>query len=206
MAPAQPRPALGSPNVGNIGAPAAIDPAAADSSSGVIQKDDSASRAGTIGPDGITDNSNRALPPGRAMGRLSSDWRYVYHGGRHWYWMPNNTWNLWNGTAWAPYPTGGLLNRTAQSQMQMRGYRRQAIVNYPRAYDERGMQGPIAPMNPRAPRDGTRELGPRRYSATVGPQQGLPPQNTTPLPKSPAQVNGQDALETVPDASGVTVP
>ena len=53
-------------------------------------------------------------------------------------------------------------------------------------------------------RGGTRQLGPRRYSDTVGPRQGLPPQSTTPLPKSPAQVNGQDVLETVPDAWGVT--
>ncbi len=55
-------------------------------------------------------------------------------------------------------------------------------------------------------RDGTLPLGPRRYSGAVGPQQGLPPQATTPLPRSSVQQSGQDVVEEVPDASGVTVP
>jgi hypothetical protein len=38
---------------------------------------------------------------GRAMGRLGADWRYVYYHGRHWYWMPNQTWRVWTVAGWA---------------------------------------------------------------------------------------------------------
>lgn len=39
----------------------------------------------------------RQLDPARP-----NDWRYVYHNGRWWYWQPNNTWVIWNGSAWIP--------------------------------------------------------------------------------------------------------
>lgn len=60
---------------------------------------------------------------GAATGKLSRDWRYVYSQGRHWYWMPNNTWDVWTGSGWVPYKRGMFSQPTFGYGTQVRGYR-----------------------------------------------------------------------------------
>ncbi len=43
---------------------------------------------------------------GRAGGKLATDWRYSYYQGRHWYWMPDKTWAVWNGSTWIRHVAG----------------------------------------------------------------------------------------------------
>ncbi len=210
------RPPLGSPNVGNIGAPSSIvasqdaPPTLGAAGTAAPQAEDrsptlsgtNVPRAGT-NPNGVL-NPNFSAPPSRAIGALGRDWRYVYQNGWHWYWMPNNSWSVWNGTSWTPYARS-VPNGEAQAHMQMRGYRQAPPATYRRAYAD-SERRTVGGANDMVTRDGTLPLGPRRYSAAVGPEQGLPPQATAPLPKSSVQQSGQDVLEEVPDASGVTVP
>ncbi|HEY4308414.1 MAG TPA: hypothetical protein VGN12_03080 [Pirellulales bacterium] len=125
---------------------------------------------------------NSANPAGRAVGRLAGDWRYVYRNGRHWYWMPNQTWQLWNGASWQPYAPG-MQSPTAaayQSPRQMSGYRGGA-----------GAYG-----------DSTQATNvPAATSNNV--QAGSA---TGPAVTRPSSPTGDDALKEIPDASGVTVP
>ena len=43
------------------------------------------------------------MAEGPATGKLAADWRDTYFQGRHWYWMPNNTWDVWHNAGWVPY-------------------------------------------------------------------------------------------------------
>ncbi len=50
--------------------------------------------------------------PGAKEGAQPSGerWRYRWHNGQWWYWLPNNRWVFWNGYSWLPYagtPAGG---------------------------------------------------------------------------------------------------
>jgi hypothetical protein len=38
-------------------------------------------------------------------GTSTTDWRYVWHEGRWWYWMPSNRWMVWTDSRWAPFAT-----------------------------------------------------------------------------------------------------
>ncbi|MBI3840208.1 MAG: hypothetical protein HY288_19985 [Planctomycetia bacterium] len=49
-----------------------------------------------------------AVAPNAAIngGVLSQDpnrWRYRYHNGQWWYWLPSNSWMIWSDNQWAPY-------------------------------------------------------------------------------------------------------
>jgi hypothetical protein len=118
----------------------------------------------------------------RATGPLGNDWRYVHHGGRHWYWMPNKTWTLWTGTNWEPYPAdmANPGSSETQSHLQMQGYRQP--VAPAGAYAVPGGETSSRPKQYK-PRDGTLPLGERAYSPIVGPKQGLTPQDTKLLPQ-----------------------
>ena len=70
-------------------------------------------------------DEQRAIKEDVVGPKLANDWRYVLYQGRHWYWMPDNTWRVWVGTAWQPYEPG-MLNRprTASAAVpQVRAYR-----------------------------------------------------------------------------------
>jgi hypothetical protein len=41
---------------------------------------------------------------GRA-GMASDQWRYRFHDGRWWYWLPSNSWVVWSNSTWVPYDT-----------------------------------------------------------------------------------------------------
>ena len=63
---------------------------------------------------------------GRATGKLANDWRYVYFQRRHWYWMPNNSWAVWERNRWIPHAQfvreqEATLGPTPQ--VQVRSYR-----------------------------------------------------------------------------------
>jgi hypothetical protein len=30
-------------------------------------------------------------------------WRFKYHAGQWWYWLPSERWVVWNGQSWTPY-------------------------------------------------------------------------------------------------------
>lgn len=40
-----------------------------------------------------------------AAQRAKADWRYRYHRGRWWYWLPSNSWAYYNGNRWVAYET-----------------------------------------------------------------------------------------------------
>jgi len=56
-------------------------------------------------------------------GELASDWRYVFYQGRHWYRMPNKTWDVWKGNAWVPYRPHMFERPIFGYGTQVRGYR-----------------------------------------------------------------------------------
>jgi hypothetical protein len=60
---------------------------------------------------------------GPATGKLAADWRYVYFKGRHWYWMPNNTWNVWHHGGWTAYKPNMLSQPIFGYGTQVRAYR-----------------------------------------------------------------------------------
>ncbi len=49
--------------------------------------------------DGAADRSGANLG-GQPAGE---QWRYRWHNGQWWYWMPSNRWVFWNGYSWLPY-------------------------------------------------------------------------------------------------------
>ncbi|HEY1599618.1 MAG TPA: hypothetical protein VGG64_08455 [Pirellulales bacterium] len=59
----------------------------------------------------------------RSAGKLAGDWRYVPYHGRHWYWMPNQTWSVWQGRAWMPYSPGMFSPEANNASRQVTGYR-----------------------------------------------------------------------------------
>jgi hypothetical protein len=83
-------------------------------------------RQNTGHDEGFVDNTR----VGPATGKLASDWRYAYFQGRHWYWMPNETWDVWNGTAWVPHKSGMFGRAYFGYGTQVRGYR-----SLPRGYN-----------------------------------------------------------------------
>jgi hypothetical protein len=48
-----------------------------------------------------TEATSRASLAGRP-----DAWRYKYHNSQWWYYHPNKTWSIWNGSAWSPYVSG----------------------------------------------------------------------------------------------------
>jgi hypothetical protein len=59
----------------------------------------------------------------RSGGKLAGDWRYVPYHGRHWYWMPNQTWRVWQDRAWTPYSPGMFSPAAINADRQVTGYR-----------------------------------------------------------------------------------
>jgi hypothetical protein len=68
--------------------------------------------------EGYRDNSH-----GRAAGTLANDWRYVYFQRRHWYWMANNTWAVWDQDRWVTHAQFLRDHGDASSGPQVRAYR-----------------------------------------------------------------------------------
>ena len=82
-----------------------------------------ASPSGTspVGSKNIVDNlvpSNAIDTTDDLSGRADA-WRYRWYNGQWWYWLPAETWVVWNGTAWVPYEQsyqcGGTCDRTYTS-------------------------------------------------------------------------------------------
>ncbi len=63
------------------------------------------------------------MAEGPATGKLAEDWRYKYFEGRHWYWMPNNTWDVWHNAMWMPYKPRMFSQPLFGYGTQVRGYR-----------------------------------------------------------------------------------
>jgi hypothetical protein len=42
-----------------------------------------------------------------------TDWRWVRHNGRWWYWMPEGSWKVWINSRWIDYPSRDYTNATA---------------------------------------------------------------------------------------------
>ena len=105
---------------------------------------------------------------------LSKDWRYVYFQGRHWYWNPNNTWSIWNGTTWSPV-------------MVATGYRGNPQARVYRGYGEGRYNHPA----PGSMRPGSMQTMPDRLPPTI---------NRTGPSAAPKVVPGANA----PDSSSPT--
>jgi len=41
--------------------------------------------------------------PRSAIGSDPEEWRYVFHRGQWWYWLPENRWVYWRGNRWNDY-------------------------------------------------------------------------------------------------------
>jgi hypothetical protein len=63
------------------------------------------------------------LKPGKATGALAADPNYRYFQERHWYWMPDKTWDVWTGTEWKPYQRGMFSRPIFGYGTQVRSYR-----------------------------------------------------------------------------------
>ena len=85
--------------------------------------DSTAMQVGTAPAKNSTFANGGTAHTSRSGGTLAADWRYVYHHGRHWYWMPNKTWSVWNRGTWMPYSPGAFTPRNADSGRQVTGYR-----------------------------------------------------------------------------------
>lgn len=97
---------------------------------------------------------------GPATGKLASDWRYAFFQGRHWYWMPNETWNVWNGSAWVPHRSGMFAGRAYFGYgTQVRGYR-----SLPRGYNSGTYGQPLTRLT-QPDREGTERND--RYTAPL---------------------------------------
>jgi len=167
---------------------------------------------------------------GRATGKLASDWRYVYFQRRHWYWMPNNTWDIWNGNSWIPHAQFLSAQNMTSYGPQMRGYR-----SGTRGYNS-GVYGQPTTQSYRsdrlAPDRNDRYTGPnaadsqlKRTAGGLQPVAGMSaPQVRTPQPNGAQQQaapgtrmlrddeviqnpdNDEANAEQVPDVSGVPIP
>jgi hypothetical protein len=54
--------------------------------------------------------------------RLADDWRYRYHNGRHWYYLPSNAWVVWIDEEWIPYTTGMFRAKPITPQLNGQRY------------------------------------------------------------------------------------
>jgi hypothetical protein len=67
----------------------------------------------------------------------ANQWRYRRHGGRWWYWMPDNRWVVWQRNAWAPYSPGmfaresTVVDNARYATGRRYSYRPQPEVYYP---------------------------------------------------------------------------
>ena len=50
--------------------------------------------AATVAPDAVANGG--AQPSGE-------QWRYRWHNGQWWYWLPSNRWAIWDGNTWKPH-------------------------------------------------------------------------------------------------------
>jgi hypothetical protein len=87
-------------------------------------------------------------------------WRYKYHEGQWWYWLPGERWVVWNGQSWAPY-------RAASQQSVLRPQRSYGYNSGGSGYSDQGNWGPVhynqwgQPQYPYSQRrSGLRQLGP----------------------------------------------
>jgi hypothetical protein len=48
-----------------------------------------------------------ATASGSPAAQQNDAWRYKYHQGQWWYWLPSESWVVWNGQSWDPYRPGG---------------------------------------------------------------------------------------------------
>ncbi len=84
------------------------------------------------------------------------DWRYRWHEGQWWYWTTQNSWLVWNGSAWVPY---------AQSSQCAGVYQASQPRSYSTAYGNYEVQGAAAAPQPAY--SGERTYAPA-YSAGSG--------------------------------------
>jgi hypothetical protein len=68
-------------------------------------------------------DEQRAIKEDLVGPKLAADWRYVLYQGRHWYWMPDNTWRVWVGDAWQAYEPNMFNRNGAVRGPQLRAYR-----------------------------------------------------------------------------------
>lgn len=69
---------------------------------------DQAARSGDS--DGAVDDQAGAPADARSDER-GERWRYRYHRGRWWYWMPDNSWVYWTGDGWRRYDPTAIARR-----------------------------------------------------------------------------------------------
>lgn len=53
-------------------------------------------------PNAVTSEAESA-PTANAQKQKDYSWRYRWHDGHWWYWMPNKTWMIWEGARWTKY-------------------------------------------------------------------------------------------------------
>jgi hypothetical protein len=124
--------------------PAAVDPAAGGVIQGRIDADNPPAKADAgVRTDVDVDRSGvRVDVGGRVDGNIvnvrdNNDWRYRYHGGRWWYWMPNNQWRYYDNDSWHVYIPGAGIDIGRGSYPYYSGYRGYYPYSYGRYYGRR---------------------------------------------------------------------
>ncbi len=51
----------------------------------------------------VQDHAMSTKSKSSQSGAEANAWRYCWHNGRWWYWMPDNKWVVWTGATWIPY-------------------------------------------------------------------------------------------------------
>jgi hypothetical protein len=96
--------------------------------------------------------------PTEASGK-ADDWRYRWHRGQWWYWLPSERWVIWSEGSWQPYVPGAETARrpstTRRSYSQNQRVDRQYGAWGPVRYD--GFGQPQYPYSRR--KTGMRQLG-----------------------------------------------
>jgi len=78
------------------------------------------SQPGLRGQQGVQAQFGQNAPINNNQGE---NWRYKFHNGHWWYWMPNNTWVFWNGSSWTAYSPDAYNNfYSSQPQTYSNGY------------------------------------------------------------------------------------
>jgi hypothetical protein len=65
----------------------------------------------------------------QAPARKTEDWRLVYTNRIWWYWTPQNSWMVWNGTDWVHSPTVGRYSASRGSSNRSFSYHSEALDN-----------------------------------------------------------------------------
>jgi hypothetical protein len=81
-----------------------------------------------------------------ANARADNRWRYKFHQGTWWYWLPSNRWTFWTGDEWRPYSAGAFRDwQAANMPRPTDSYGSRYVDQLPYSYTD-GYEYPNSPQ------------------------------------------------------------